>query len=126
LLIGFAAGFLTNGYLTRHKVERLRNFMEQPESFEDRLIGDLELPDSTADAVRPILLDHFQRMCNLHRGFRQDMRQQFATLREALTPHLDEQQLQKLRRNLQRRGPDDSPGPSRRHRRGASRQPSEK
>jgi len=113
LLVGFAAGFLTNGYLTRQKIERVRNFMEQPASFEQRLIGDLDLPDSTAAVVRPILQDHFQRVRELHRDFRQNMRSEFTALREALTPYLDEGQLRKLRHNLQRRG---SNGPHRPHR----------
>jgi hypothetical protein len=105
LLIGFSAGFLTNGYLTRQRMEHLRRFMEQGERFEQRLIGDLALDPDTEALVQPILRAHFETLQQAHQRYRQEVRSELAALREALAPHLNEAQLRILRENLRHKGP---------------------
>lgn len=100
LLIGFGAGYLTNGYLLRQKVRHMRHLMEGGPALADQLIDHLALPDSTAEAVRPMLRHHFGSVKGLQRSFRRNMRQELQSLMQSLAPHLTEKQLKDLRQRL--------------------------
>ncbi len=111
LFIGFAAGYLTNGYVLRQKVDRARHLVQGGDEIVERLITDLELDQPTADQVRPILTAHFSEVKSLQQGFRQEMRAHMGELMESLAPILTEDQLKQFRRHLRPiRGRQPGPG----------------
>ena len=105
LMVGFIAGFLVNGSLTRNRVKNMKRFFQDEAQFEERLMGDLGLSPETQEAIRPILHNHFQQMQSLHKDFRGSMKEEFQAFQEALSPHLSPEAMQALREKMMRRRP---------------------
>ena len=65
LLIGFAIGFLTNGYVARQRIGTVKKFMTE-EGYKQMLLNDLGITDSQKQAILPLVEENFEliRMMN--------------------------------------------------------------
>lgn len=58
LLIGFAIGFLTNGYVVRQRIGAVKKFTTE-EGYKQMLLNDLGITDSQKQAILPLVEENF-------------------------------------------------------------------
>ena len=65
LLIGFAIGFLTNGYVARQRIGTVKEFTTE-EGYKQMLLSDLGITDSQKQLILPLVEENFEliRMMN--------------------------------------------------------------
>lgn len=120
LVLGYSAGWLSNGYFFQQRVERMRNMNTKEEAFAERIQKILEIDDQKMETIKPILQEHFKEMRENSRAFRQSMRENTEALKEDLSEHLTPEELERLKKNMRflmnprGRKPRNRPGPPRR------------
>lgn len=105
LAIGFAGGFMTHGKLVQNRFEQVRTKMGKSNGHIEYMAGVLELTEEQKVIVQPILEEFAPKMHKQHRQFRSEVKVMMDSLSEELSPHVTEDQLDKLKKRFHRNRP---------------------
>nr|NQU89528.1 hypothetical protein [Bacteroidota bacterium] len=110
LIIGFIIGFLTNGQLTKNRIQR---FVKQDncERFKSRLIHVIQPDDSQFEVIEPIIDEFTRKVHQSMRESRKGFNSMHDEMVDKLKPYLEPEQINRLEETHRRYGkPWDSPG----------------
>ncbi|MEZ4825659.1 MAG: hypothetical protein R3C61_05095 [Bacteroidia bacterium] len=113
LAIGFAAGFLTSGYIVKKRFEQMRKIMDDKAHFENYFSEIAKANPAQMEKIKPILEKYHEEVHAAQRGFFSQMRERSDSLRVELRPYLSDEQIEKViqsmrfrgKRNMRRPGP---------------------
>ena len=110
LLIGFVGGFLTNRHLVETKVRHFRQ-LERGRDFGAHFLDRIEADDEQRARLRPTLEDYGRRFRALGRTHQIERAGLTDSLFQAISPSLEDRQLEHARRwrRFLERGPEKSP-----------------
>jgi chemotaxis protein histidine kinase CheA len=94
LCLGFGLGFLTNGYLVRQDMNKVKKFATQ-NGFEN-MINDLHLADSQKQKIQPLIDSNYELIQWYNDMYRQDLQDMQDSLYTAISQVLSTEQQQKL------------------------------
>lgn len=94
LCLGFGLGFLTNGYLVRQDMNKVKKFATQ-NGFEN-MIDDLHLADSQKQKIQPLIDNNYELIQWYNDMYRQDLQDMQDSLYVAISQVLNTEQQQKL------------------------------
>ena len=95
LLIGFVIGFLTSSQVKESRIRELRTF-GSPEGFKYMMEHMLELDDKQKDAIWPVVDEYARKNFELMKNFRGEFSELMKELHKELTPHLTQEQIERL------------------------------
>ncbi|MCI4671490.1 MAG: hypothetical protein MRZ79_25330 [Bacteroidia bacterium] len=96
LLIGIVLGFILNGMLVRHRMEQVRSVFQNRDQRVEHLLDKINVTAQQRKIIKPILIEHFDKMHELNKQVRREMRSEMMDLRVNLGEYLDEDQMGKL------------------------------
>jgi len=100
LCIGIALGFLINGQVVKHRLEKNKEFFRNRKGNITQILQDTDLSEKQRDKIAPILEHHFGRMLHIHREHKEEFRIEMEALRDSLGVYLSEAQLRQLGREM--------------------------
>jgi len=103
LAIGFSAGFLTQSMLHNNRMKQLREKMGKTEGYVEYLKRVSDISAEQEVAVSPILERFAPRLYEHNKQCRNEVRQMVDSLTVELSPYLDANQIEKLKKKFIRR-----------------------
>jgi len=101
LLFGFAIGFITSGYLAKHRFDKKRS-KDFGKRLEEHLYRRLELDDKQKEATAPVVQKYMKIIKEHHDSTHKSRLSIFDSLQVELTPTLNEDQKVELSKTIER------------------------
>lgn len=95
LLIGFILGFLVNGRLTHHRMEKMKESFSK-QGFSGEFLHMLRLTPDQMEQLQPILKKYGEENRQMMERNREEQRLIFQNLEEEITPYLTAGQIERL------------------------------
>lgn len=102
LAIGFVAGFMTHGQLSQNRFQQMRSRMGKPNGYIEYMKRVMEVTEEQDVYVQPILELFAPIMKEHHHQFRREVKLMIDSLSTELSPYLEKEQLEKLKRRYDR------------------------
>ncbi|MDX2247630.1 MAG: hypothetical protein SF052_12675 [Bacteroidia bacterium] len=104
LVIGFAAGFISSGWIVKKRFENMRKIMDDQAHFENFFSQIAQADPEQMAKIRPILEKYHEEVRQSQRIFFTQMRERSDSLRLQLKPYLTEEQIEKVIQEMKFRG----------------------
>ncbi|MEZ4775037.1 MAG: hypothetical protein R3D00_17770 [Bacteroidia bacterium] len=104
LAIGFAAGFISSGWIVKKRFENMRKIMDDKAYFENFFSEMANADPEQMNKIRPILETYHQEVQASQKVFFSQMRERSDSLRLQLKPYLSEDQIEKVIQAMHFRG----------------------
>lgn len=104
LLTGIIIGMLLNGWMVKQRIDSMRNTMEKPSHFMERIETRTDLSPEKLKAIKPVLDSHFERMKEIRQTMRYGMRIERDSLAHALRVHLTEEEVDQFFKQIWMKG----------------------
>ncbi|MDW3647494.1 MAG: hypothetical protein R8P61_10540 [Bacteroidia bacterium] len=103
LMIGFAGGFITRQTLHDNRMKEMREKFSKKDGHVEYFKRVMEITPEQEAAVQPILEDYAPRVHQHMRRFWDEARLRTDSMAIELAPHISEDQIEKLKRRLNRK-----------------------
>lgn len=97
VLIGFFAGFFTHQQMTVNRFKKIASF-GMKEGFKRHLYRVIEATEEQQQILDPIVEDHATKIGAIHQKGRQEHQKEIAELHNRLEPHLNDEQIKRLKK----------------------------
>ncbi|EAY29267.1 hypothetical protein [Microscilla marina] len=102
LLIGIVLGSLGTGYFVRKKVKNISRRFREPDRFKHHLIERLNVSEDQQVIIEPMIEAHFKQRHGLRKQHFNDLIKMEEDFQKKVSVHLEDDQMEYLRRRLER------------------------